>query len=48
MSLPAHIKTSSKFSDFTRNLKAFNFSKLRPAAIVTLVYSYVSICFLAV
>ena len=26
--LPAHIKTSSKFSDFTRNLKAFDFSKL--------------------
>ena len=29
--LPAHIKTSSKFSDFTRNLKAFDFSKLGPS-----------------
>ena len=29
--LPAHIKTSSKFSDFTRNLKAFDLSKLGPS-----------------
>ena len=29
--LPAHIKTSSKFSDFTRNLRAFDFSKLGPS-----------------
>ena len=29
--LPAHFKTSSKFSDFTRNLKAFGFSKLGPS-----------------
>ena len=29
--LPALIKTSSKFSDFTRNLKAFDFSKLGPS-----------------
>ena len=29
--LPAHIKTSSKFSDFTRNLKAFDVSKLGPS-----------------
>ena len=29
--LPAHIETSSKFSDFTRNLKAFDFSKLGPS-----------------
>ena len=29
--LPAHIKISSKFSDFTRTLKAFDFSKLRPS-----------------
>ena len=29
--LPAHIKTSSKLSDFTRNLKAFDFSKLGPS-----------------
>ena len=28
--LPAHIKTSSTFGDFTRNLKAFDFSKLGP------------------
>ena len=27
--LPALIKTSSKFSGFTRNLKAFDFSKIR-------------------
>ena len=30
-SLPAHIKTSSKFSDFTRNLKTFDLSKLAPS-----------------
>ena len=29
--LPAHIKTSSKCRDFTRNLKAFDFSKLGPS-----------------
>ena len=29
--LPAHIETSSKFSEFTRNLKAFDFSKLGPS-----------------
>ena len=28
--LPVHIKTSSTFGDFTRNLKAFDFSKLGP------------------
>ena len=28
--LPVHIKTSSMFGDFTRNLKAFDFSKLGP------------------
>ena len=28
--LPAYIKTSSKFSDFSRNLKAFDFSKIGP------------------
>ena len=37
--LPALIKASSKFSDFTRNLKAFDFSKLGPALVR---YSYVS------
>ena len=29
--LSAHIKTSSKYSDFTRNLKAFDVSKLGPS-----------------
>ena len=28
--LPVHIKTSSTFGDFNRNLKAFDFSKLGP------------------
>ena len=28
--LPVHIKTSSTFGDFTRNLKVFDFSKLGP------------------
>ena len=28
--LPLHIKTSSTFGDFTRNLKAFDFSKSGP------------------
>ena len=29
--LPAHINTPSKFSDFTRNLKAFYFNRLGPS-----------------
>ena len=47
--LPAHIETSSKFSEFTRNLETFDFSKLGPSCHCnSCIYSFISICLLTV